>query len=180
MNNILIKRNLQFLLTVLLTGDPCTAALCSLAGKGQCRGQGTRWVCALCRHTAENTQMCVKHTFPLWCVFLLTYRLNDGVLDLPLVVLLHPGLPDHHGSSLPGRLWGESIWDQLEREEQRCAGARRCLLEALQWSQAERPAAPVLCNLTPGLKRWFKHRLYLKPWLWTKVQQVPFQLSGYT
>lgn len=35
-------------------------------------------------------------------------------------------------------------------------------------------------NLTPGLKPWFKHILYLKPWLRTKVQKVPFQLSGCT
>lgn len=42
-------------LTVLLTEDPCTEALCSLAGKGRCRGRGTRWVCVWCPHTEDKT-----------------------------------------------------------------------------------------------------------------------------
>lgn len=47
----------------------------------------------------------IMHSFPLWCVScyassILTYRLNDGILDLSVAVLLHPGLPDNHSSSL--------------------------------------------------------------------------------
>lgn len=54
------------LLTGLLTEGPCTEAPCSLAGKGLCRGQGTRSGCVSCPHTAEDTQKCVRtHTLPL-------------------------------------------------------------------------------------------------------------------
>lgn len=53
-----IEKNLcicYILLTVLLTEDPGTEALCSLAGKGLCKGRGTQWVCVLCPHTEKNT-----------------------------------------------------------------------------------------------------------------------------
>lgn len=41
------------LLTALPTEDPGTEALCSLAGKGLCKGWGTQWVCVSCPHTEE-------------------------------------------------------------------------------------------------------------------------------
>lgn len=55
-------------------------------------------------HKAHNA---VMHSSPRRCVFaapLLTYRLNDGILDLPVAVLLHPGVPDDRSSSLLGCL----------------------------------------------------------------------------
>lgn len=108
---IKIKENLcicYILLTVLLTEDPGTEALCSLAGKGLCKGRGTQWVCVSCPHTEKKKKKYINiimHSFPLWCVScctssILTYRLNDGILDLSVAVLLHPGLPDNYTSML--------------------------------------------------------------------------------
>lgn len=42
-------------LTVWLTEDPWTEALCSPAGRDLCRGRGTRWVCESCLHTGDKT-----------------------------------------------------------------------------------------------------------------------------
>lgn len=43
------------------------------------------------------------------------YRLNHSVFDLPMAVLLHPGLLDDCGSSLFGCLSVEQCWDQYSK-----------------------------------------------------------------
>lgn len=51
-------------LTVWLTEDPWTEALCSPAGRDLCRGRGTQWVCELCLHTGDknmNTALPFTH-----------------------------------------------------------------------------------------------------------------------
>lgn len=127
------KKNIcicYILLTVLLTEDPGTEALCSLAGKGLCKGRGTQWVCVSCPHTEKKktqktlTSSCAHFHFDVfsYCTsFVLTYRLNDGILDLSVAVLLHPGFPDNYSSSLLRCLKVENCqW--LKREEQSCTG----------------------------------------------------------
>lgn len=70
----------SILLTVLLTEDPGTEALCSLAGKGLCKGRGTQWVCVSCPHTKK------KNTLTLSC--------NHFHFDVCFTVyFIHPYIP---------------------------------------------------------------------------------------
>lgn len=97
-------------LTVWRAEGPWTECLCSRAERGLCRGRGTQWVCALCLHTGGQTW--TQHYHWLISCFmwipvrlfspspLFTYRLNHGILDPPVAVLLHPGLLDDQSSAL--------------------------------------------------------------------------------
>lgn len=58
-------------LTVWLTEDPWTEALCSAAGKGLCRGRGTQWVCELCLHTGDKTW--TRHYYSLTSSFMCVF-----------------------------------------------------------------------------------------------------------
>lgn len=130
-------------LTVWVTEDPWTEALCSLAGKGLCRDWGTQWMCVLYLHTGDQAWT-HYYLFPVSRVYF--------TWGVPLYV---PFEPQHtwpsRGCPAPPRapwrsrllaLWLSvsavalgSVGEIQEHNNNVCVWRR--LLEALQWLRTE-------------------------------------------